>query len=314
MALGIRRSTAVLSACALIGCASQPAAVAKGPANAPPAAAAAARKTQIPYGDLTAATIRPADHTEAYGEAPQQYGELRLPTSGLIGPTVVLIHGGCWRAAYTLEHTRAAAAALADSGYAVWSPEYRRVGDPGGGWPGTFTDISNAIDFVAKLAATYPTMDASRVVLVGHSAGAQLALSAAALRPDGKLNGGRIIGVVSLAGITDLAAYTSPNGCGASVVQVMGGPPSDTARAYRVYDPIRNLPKGIPVRFVHGLADQVVPISQSRAYADVAHEAGVPVELGEVPGAGHFDVVAPQSTSWEAVMHAVRTLAPLVGR
>jgi acetyl esterase/lipase len=267
----------------------------------------------ISFGELAATAAPPADHIEKYGDGPLQFGELRLPRGAGRVPIVMFIHGGCWRAAYTLDHTRAAAAAIADAGYAVWSPEYRRVGDVGGGFPGTFDDIRDAIARIPALAAKHPRLDALRVVLVGHSAGAQLALSAAGLRPTGTQAGMRIVGVVSLAGITDLAAYASPSGCGSAVVPLMGGPPSDSSAVWRMFNPIRRLPMGIPVRLVHGIDDPIVPIAQSRRYAETARAAGVPIELVEVAGAGHFDVVSTQSTSWPAVLAAIRALAPVGG-
>ena len=313
MALGTDRSIARLTCAAglvlavLLGCARQTATTASPRVEAP----AVTRRTMIPYDEVAAAPAPPADHIETYGDGPLQFGELRLPHGTSRAPIVMLIHGGCWLSAYTLDHTRAAAAAIADAGYAVWTPEYRRVGDKGGGFPGTFNDIRDAIALIPALAAKYPALDASRVVLVGHSAGAQLALSAAGLRPTGAQRGMRIVGVVSLAGITDMAVYASPKGCGAAVVPLMGSAPSDSTDVWRAFNPIRRLPMGIPVRLVHGVDDPIVPIAQSRTYAERARAAGVPLALVEIPGGGHFDVVATQSTAWPAVLDAIRALAPL---
>jgi acetyl esterase/lipase len=294
----------------LLGCARHTAATSNPPVEAP----ASTRRTMIPYKEVADAPAPPADHIETYGDGPLQFGELRLPHGTTRAPIVIFIHGGCWLSAYTLDHTRAAAAAIADAGYAVWTPEYRRVGDQGGGFPGTFNDIRDAIRLIPTLAEKYRALDASRVVLVGHSAGAQLALSAAGLVPTGTLKGMRIVGVVSLAGITDIAAYASPTGCGAAVASLMGSPPSDSADRWRIFDPIRRLPMGIPVRLVHGVDDPIVPIAQSRAYAERARAAGVSLELVEIPGGGHFDVVATHSTAWPAVLDAIRALAPLPAR
>ena len=146
---------------------------------------APARKNMISFSELAATAAPPADHREPYGTGALQFGELRLPKGRSRAPVVVFIHGGCWRSAYDLVHVAAAAAALASAGYAVWVPEYRRVGDDGGGWPGTFDDVANAIDHVRVLARKYATLDTNRVVLVGHSAGGQLALWAASRKPGG---------------------------------------------------------------------------------------------------------------------------------
>ena len=81
-----------------------------------------------------------------YGSDPLQFGDLRLPSGKGPHPTVVVVHGGCWRAQYSLDHIGAFSAALARSGVATWTLEYRRVGNPGGGWPGTFHDVGAGAD------------------------------------------------------------------------------------------------------------------------------------------------------------------------
>jgi acetyl esterase/lipase len=282
--------------------------------------------TMIAYAELTATPAPPANHRESYGTGALQFGELRLPRGRSRAPVVVLIHGGCWRAAYDLAHVGPAAAALADAGYAVWVPEYRRVGDDGGGWPGTFDDIAGAVDFVRELSARYAVLDTTRVVLVGHSAGAQLALWAAARRPGDtsveRAAGARparkpplrAVGVVSLAGITDLTNYASANGCGSAVVPLLGGTAAQVAERYRAASPIDRIPIGVPMRLVHGVADPIVPFAQVQEFASRAKAAGDAVTLSRVAGAGHFDVVAPQAAAWSAVLEAVRAVANRGGR
>ena len=127
------------------------------------------------FNEVAAMPSRPADARITYGAAPEQFGELRLPTGPGPHPVVVLIHGGCWRAEYDITHIAPLATALADDGWAVWAIEYRRVGSPGGGWPGTFVDVGTAIDHLRTVAKTHP-LDLSRVVVAGHSAGGHLAL------------------------------------------------------------------------------------------------------------------------------------------
>lgn len=274
----------------------------------------------IEYSELTSAQAPPADHREAYGTGPQQFGELRLPRAPSRVPVIVLFHGGCWRAAYDLAHVAGTAAALAGAGYAVWVPEYRRVGDEGGGWPGTFEDAAAAVDHVRALAARYPIIDTTRVILAGHSAGGQLALWAASRRasdpPLGASATGsspstplRAVGIVSLAGILDLAAYASPNGCGSAIVPLLGGTAASVRERYEAVSPVARIPIGVPVRIVHGVADPIVPIAMSRDFAAKATAAGDVATLTEVPDAGHFDVVAPQATAWRAVLDAMRALA-----
>ena len=295
-----------------IGCAAPGRQAATGGVSAP-APKAPAPKSMVTFDEVVATPSPPADHRESYGPSPVQFGELRLPRGGARVPVVVFLHGGCWRAAYDHAHVAAAAASLADAGYAVWVPEYRRVGEEGGGWPGTFDDVASAVDHVRTLAARYPTLDTTRVILAGHSAGGQLALWAAS-RKAGDARSGRtpplpVAGVVSLAGITDLATYASPGGCGSAVVPLMGGTSAEVPDRYRAVSPIERVPLGVPVRIVHGAADPTVPLDQSRTFAERVVAAGGRAVVTEVPGAGHFDVVAPQSAAWPAVLDAFRALA-----
>jgi acetyl esterase/lipase len=262
----------------------------------------------ISYEELE--TDVPGGQRIAYGADPLHFGELRLPEGSGPVPVVVLVHGGCWENEYTLAHLSGAAAALAREGFAVWSIEYRRLGDPGGGWPGTFQDVARGIDHLRAIGN--PRIDTTRVVLAGHSAGGQLALWAASRRPGDGLGGAsplRAAGVVSLAGITDLRGYgAAPGGCNSSVHPLLGGPPAEHPERYAAVSPVERVPLGVPVRFVHGAADPIVPVAQSRALLDLMRAAGDPADLTIVEGAGHFDLVAPQAEAWDTVVKAIRGL------
>jgi acetyl esterase/lipase len=90
------------------------------------------------------------------------------------------IHGGCFKAAYATARDLAPMGdALKADGIASWNVEYRRLGQPGGGWPGTYLDVGRAVDHLHALARQY-ALDLGRVVVVGHSAGGHLAMWAAA--------------------------------------------------------------------------------------------------------------------------------------
>jgi acetyl esterase/lipase len=274
-------------------------------------------RTMIQFPELTSAPSSPADLREQYGPGPQQFGELRLPKN-VDGkrPVVVLVHGGCWRSEYSLAHDAPAATALAQAGYVVWLPEYRRIGDPGGGWPGTFDDVALAIDHVRLLAARYPAIDTTRIVLVGHSAGGELVMWAAARRTGISTPGLsstapplKPVGVVSLAGVLDLATFgASPGGCNSSVSLLLGGSPTEHADRYRAVSPIESSAVGVPIRLIHGAADPIVPPSQSERFAVHARSVGDRVDVTLVPGAGHFDLVAPSATAWPSVLRALRAL------
>ncbi len=286
-----------------------------GPAPAPATRTRPARMVQYP--ELEGAPAPAADHRVAYGPDPAlHHGELRLPPGAGPFPVAVLVHGGCWRAEYDLAHLRQLAAALARAGVATWTIEYRRVGDPGGGWPGTFEDVARATDHVRRLAHDHP-LDTTRVIAVGHSAGGQLALWLAA-RAAGRRGVPlpdmepplRLRGVVSLAGITDLRAYgDAPGGCNAMVARLLGGPATEQPARYAAASPVELLPLGTPIRLVHGALDPIVPVAQSHDFAERARAAGDDAVATVVKGAGHFDVVASFAPAWSAVERAVLELA-----
>src|ERR1700693_3029156 len=150
----------------------------------------------MPADDILTLPPPPADARLTYGADPNQFGELRVPKSQGPFPVVMNIHGGFWRAKYDLKHAGYLCAAFTAKGLATWNVEYRRVGNPGGGWPGTFEDIANAYRFLPQIASDYD-FDATRVMVMGHSAGGQLALCLAGHEPTVKA-------VISLAGVVDL--------------------------------------------------------------------------------------------------------------
>src|ERR1700674_3192823 len=138
----------------------------------------------------------PADTRLSYGTDPNQFGDLRLPKTKGPVPLVMNIHGGFWRAKYDLAHAGHLCAALTAKGVATWNIEYRRVGNPGGGWPGTFEDIRNAYRYLPQIAKRYD-FDSTKILVMGHSAGGHLALCLAAHESSLKR-------VISLAGVGDL--------------------------------------------------------------------------------------------------------------
>ncbi len=272
-----------------------------------------ARATLMTSQDLLALPQPPADRTIAYGPGPQQVAELRLPMGTGPHPVVVVIHGGCWQAPWGFDHVRTLAAALTAEGYATWSLEYRRLGDPGGGWPGTLEDVARGADHLREVARESP-LDLGRVVALGHSAGGQLALWLAARPrlPDGSplrtASPLLLHGVVSLGGITDLRAGAAGGVCGDAIPQLLGGPPLDHADRLGQSSPIELVPTGVPARLVCGARDPVVPIDQARSYEAAARRAGDTVVVEVVEGAGHFELIDPRSSAWPLVREAVRAL------
>ena len=235
----------------------------------------------------------------AYGDHPDQVGNLHLPVGKGPWPTVVLIHGGFWKWGWDRTLMTPLACDLAARGFAAWNIEYRRVGQEGGGWPGTFEDVAAAADAVAGLE----DVDATRVVSIGHSAGGHLAVWLAARHrlPAGAPGAGpgvRPRAAVSQAGIVDLARGADDRLGDGACVALLGGSPTDVPERYAAASPASLLPLGVPVLLVHGGRDDIVPPSQSRTYAESARAAGDTVELVEVAEADHFDVIEPGHELW----------------
>jgi len=256
-----------------------------------------------PQPDLSALRV-------AYGPAPQQFADLRLPQGSGPYPVVIVVHGDFWRADHGLERTRPVCDALRAEGIATWNVEYRRIGEPGGGWPGTFLDLADATDHLRQLAPQHQ-LDLGRVVALGHSAGGQLSLWLAGRRwiRDGELvdpDPLRLQGAVSLAGLVDLARAWA---LGFEVVgQVMGGTPDDVPSRYGSASPAELLPLGVPQVLVHGSDDRVVPAELSRDYYAAALRRGDEVRLVTLPGVGHDELIDPASRAWPAVSDAVISL------
>lgn len=280
-------------------------------------AASTPARNGIPYDELTKGPTPPAAERISYGSDSLQFGEIRLPSGKRKVPVVVLIHGGCWRAEFDLVHVSGAADALTRAGYATWTLEYRRVGNPGGGWPGTFADVAQGLDFTRQLSKRFPRLDSTRIVVVGHSAGGQLALWAATRKRGEHLDAVpvaqspvAVAGVVSLAGITDLRTYGAGTGsCNRSVGALMGGTPFEFPERYSAVNPAERIPRGVRVRFVHGTADSIVPLAQSESMAALIRASGGEARLSAIDSAGHFDLVAPVSAAWRDVIGAVRALS-----
>lgn len=239
---------------------------------------------------------------ERYGPDDLRSGELRLPTGKGPFPVAVVIHGGCWLAAFdSRAGTTPLAEALRRRGIAVWNIEYRRTDNPGGGWPGTFQDVAAGVDHLTALAKRYP-LDLKRVAIVGHSAGAHLALWAASRRKLPAPYGPGIIrplSVVAIDGPGALEPFVGVDAdvCGKPViVPLMGGTPAEKPDAYRIGSPINNLPFGTRQLIVEaGLRSIIKP------YTVAAQAKGDPVEVLVPPNANHFDIITPGSPNGKAV-------------
>jgi acetyl esterase/lipase len=262
---------------------------------------------------------RPApapDETLRYGPGPDHLASVWWPRQGeaATAPAVMFLHGGFWRAAWDGTHARPLAAALAEAGFTVCLPEFRRVGGGaggGGGWPATFDDIAAAVDVLpAGLSDLGGPPAAAGLVLAGHSAGGHLGLWAAARH---RLPAGTrwhtpgpspIRAVVALAAVSDLTACDAEGLGDGAASALMGGRSATCPERYARADPARLLPIGVPVTLLHGSRDDRVPAAMSRVFADRARAAGDEVAWHELAGCDHFDVIDPLSAAWPAVLDA----------
>jgi acetyl esterase/lipase len=279
--------------------------------------AAPERATAQPFlrpADINALPSKAPDAIIAYGTDSLQFGELRLPKGAGPFPVAIVIHGGCWVHDFAAAKNAAALSdALRDAGVATWNVEYRRRDNPGGGWPGTITDVGLASDSLRSIARRYP-LDLSRVVAIGHSAGGHLALWLAARRklpatsPLHAANPLPIIGAVSLGGPGDLFDFNryGDASCGEGTIpKLLGGTPEQVPDRWRDVSPVQWLPLGVPQVMLAGESDRIMPRANLEAYAAKARAAGDQVDVIVVPKAAHHEVMSPQAVTWEPIRAAV---------
>jgi acetyl esterase/lipase len=273
--------------------------------------------------ELADASVPPGQRI-AYGADPLQFGELRLPTSKGPHPLAIVIHGGCWAStlgtvaprAVAMDNMRPLAAALTEQGIATWNIEYRRLGEPGAGWPETWLDVGRAVDHLRALAPAH-RLDLSRVIVVGHSAGGHLAMSVASrarLSPDSPLyqpDPLPLRGVINLGGPVDLGVNIPgyQSGCGDSVItQLVGGTPDAVPARYAAAAATRRVPLGIPQVLVIGEHEGFVPKQFLELHVRAARNAGDRVRLVVLPGMGHFELAMPTTSAWRPIAAEIRTL------
>ena len=261
-------------------------------------------------------TAAPTAHIP-YGPAPSQFVELWLPDGSGPFPVAIVIHGGCWRADLPgLELMNPAAQDLRRRGIAVWNVEYRRIGQPGGGYPGTYHDIATAVDLL-RTEGPRRGLKLDHIVAVGHSAGGHLALWAAARRRIGASSPLRtsdplpIEAVISLGGFSDLkrqrAAIASP--CGKGMVEAMTGAPSPgRPDVYADTSPAALLPLGVRQVLIHGSNDTISPPTLELSYREAAAAAGDKVDARTVGDAGHFELIAPGERAWSTAAELAKSL------
>lgn len=238
---------------------------------------------------LTRSTT-PPDDSLAYGPDPDQLIDIRFGSGQTEKqPLVAIFHGGFWRPHYDRLHISSMAAALAASGWTVASIEYRKIpGDP----DATLGDVCHALEKVLTMTSRHN----GHVVVVGHSAGGQLALWAA-----GACSNRALSGTLALAPVADLRlAHELDLGDGA-VAAFLGGAPEHRGDI----DPQRLKAPATAVTVMHGLADDTVPVAVSESYVS-AHPRTRLVRLEDV---GHFALIDPLSRAWPKVVEEVKRLS-----
>jgi pimeloyl-ACP methyl ester carboxylesterase len=222
----------------------------------------------------------------AYGPEPLQFGDLRVPPGDGPFPLAVVLHGGYWQATYNLIHLGHLCEAVRDAGIASWNLEYRRLGDPGGEWPAAAEDLRPALEHLGRL----PIDHDGRTVLVGHSAGGQLALWAA------KRSG---LPVVALAPVSDVRDAVERRGPDSAPGRYMA------PERFADGSPLELLPLGARQIVIHGDADDSVPYEMSQRYVEAA---GAEAELVTLPGTGHFEPIDPQAPQFAETLAAIKRL------
>ncbi len=241
----------------------------------------------------------------SYGPGKWHIGMLGTPPVEKPRATVVMVHGGGWLANASMAGFLPMQRALIALGYATWSIEYRGVG-LGGGFPGTFEDVAAGIDHLASIGRSESGYDkgvlTQKVVYLGQSAGAQLAVWAASRtrRTPGGPPRLKPLGVISLAGPLNLALAAREHLGGEIVADFMGGLPSEVPHHYALGDPIALVPARCPVWAMRGNQDTIVSAAQGQTYVVAARKAGG--SAYNVPTtATHTTILAPTGPSWGLV-------------
>lgn len=243
-------------------------------------------------------------HTEKYGSDPSQEGDLFLPQGKPLA-TLCLFHGGFWLMPYGRDQMTEVAQNLARQGFAVWNIGYRRIGEEGGAWPGTFDDAIASINHLQRLCEQYQIPGDTKIVLIGHSAGGQLAIwtgkqndldksvhATLHVKPDL---------LVGLAPVIDLVKTFEEQLGRQSVLHLLKGTPDEIPERYALYDPMQFSPGRIPQLIVHGKGDDVLPVQWSRDYVERVGSAGSEIELIEISGGGHMDFIDSKSPAITAL-------------
>lgn len=247
-----------------------------------------------------------------YGKHPSQFGVLRIPSNLKSLPVIILIHGGFWQSKYNLEENNPMAEDLTRRGYATWNIEYRRIGEEGGGWTGTFDDVIDAVNHLEVMKESF-SLNLSKVIVIGHSAGGHLALWLGARKNHVIMDEifkelmVPLQKVISLAGVTDLEKmWEIHEQMGLNLVApLLAGTPQDVPIHYALTSPISLLPLKVEQVLIHGELDRHVPVELSRNYYEKSLAISDMIKLNILPNVEHFKIIDPSSEAWESVVASI---------
>jgi acetyl esterase/lipase len=213
----------------------------------------------------------------AYGPLPRHRLDLYLPDGMRAdAPLLVFLHGGGWRAG-SKDLYRFVGEAFATRGFATAIPNYRL--HPEVAFPGFVEDAARAMAW----AAAAPDLPAGPRVLVGHSAGAHIAMMLALDAQWLRAAGAPVpAGAVGMAGPYDIM----PLRRGGRLAAVFGGENRPETQPIT----FAGLP-GPPILLLHGMADATVAAEQSAQLAARRRAAGFPVQLVTYGDVGHVDIL-----------------------
>jgi acetyl esterase/lipase len=219
-------------------------------------------------------------------------------------PCVVMIHGGGWDNG-DRGQLPAVNHHLARRGYAVAAVSYRLA--PATVWPGQAHDVRAAITYLKAHAAELG-VDPTRLVLMGRSAGGQIATAVTYGYPDAAVRG-----AVSFYGPQDQVfawGFSREDDILNAVKllrQYLGGTPETAAEAYRTASPYLFATKqnAVPTLMVHGLKDSMVWSKQSERMHAKLDELGVPNAFVSLPWATHACDFNPHGPSGQLAWYAL---------
>ena len=256
--------------------------------------------SQVPYSALGVLLTSEADEQFSYGNDALQtvytWHGRSSDNEMYADKAIIFLHGGCWLNAYGYEHAKGMYKALAELGMGVYVPEYRRVGDEGGGWPGSLDDVTQAINTALKRIEKEGRYIS--IFIVGHSAGGHLALLAAQRLSSSSLNLTRtnLKRVIGIGAITDIQTYArGHNSCQSATERFMNGTPEELPAKYQSATPNPEL-STMPVSLLQGDADNIVP---------ARHAELIGASKKIIINGGHFDWLHPESTSFDALLKVI---------